>query len=147
MNITYSQNGDYRIPNIVIRKTKPIGYYGILRKEYLEMHHPILFNELVLSDKLFEHCTEIDEAAQKRMELIMRSLAKQNGVTEQLKAEKPNGMGTANERLQGTGRGSCESGIDLLLREEVRAESCSDFSHIFQSCNRIVTSLWHNLNA
>ena len=26
---------------------------------------------------------------------------------------KPNVMGTANERLQGTGRGSCESGIDL----------------------------------
>ena len=28
-------------------------------------------------------------------------------------SRKPNGMGTANERLQGTGRGSCESGIDL----------------------------------
>jgi len=75
------------------------------------MHRPILFNELVLSDKLFEHCAEIDEAARSRMELIVRSLAEQNGVTEQLKAE--NGMGAADERLQGTGRGSCESGIDL----------------------------------
>ena len=28
MNITYTQNGDYLIPNIVIRKTKPIGHYG-----------------------------------------------------------------------------------------------------------------------
>ena len=28
------------------------------------MHRPILFNELVLSDKLFEHCADIDEAAQ-----------------------------------------------------------------------------------
>ena len=54
---------------------------------YLEMHRPILFNELVLSDKLFEHCAEIDEAARNRMELIVRSLAEQNGVTEQLKAE------------------------------------------------------------
>ena len=25
MNITYTQNGDYLIPNIVIRKTKQIG--------------------------------------------------------------------------------------------------------------------------
>ena len=33
MNITYRQNGDYLIPNIVIRKTKPIGHYGRLRKE------------------------------------------------------------------------------------------------------------------
>ena len=55
MNITYTRNGDYLIPNIVIRKTKPIGHYGRLRKAYLEMHRPILFNELVLSDKLFEH--------------------------------------------------------------------------------------------
>ena len=70
-----------------IRKTKPIGHYGRLRKAYLEMHRPILFNELVLSDKLFEHCAEIEEAARNRMELIVRSLAEQNGVTEQLKAE------------------------------------------------------------
>ena len=48
---------------------------------------PILFNELVLSDKLFEHCAEIDETARNRMELIVRSLAERNGVTEQLKAE------------------------------------------------------------
>ena len=75
------------IPNIVIRKTKPLGHYGRLRKAYLEMHRPILFNELALSDKLFEHCAEIDEAARSRMELIVRSLAEQNGVTEQLKAE------------------------------------------------------------
>src|SRR5699024_9480397 len=43
MNITYRQNGDYLIPNIIIRKTKPIGHYGRLRKAYLEMHRPILF--------------------------------------------------------------------------------------------------------
>ena len=86
-SITYTQNGDYLIPNIIIRKTKPLGHYGRLRKAYLEMHRPILFNELVLSDKLFEHCAEIDEAARNRMELIVRSLAEQNGVTEQLKAE------------------------------------------------------------
>ena len=42
MNITYTQNGDYLIPNIVIRKTKPLGHYGRLRKAYLEMHRPIL---------------------------------------------------------------------------------------------------------
>ena len=34
-----------------------------------------------------QYCAEIDQAAQNRMELIMRSLAKQYGVTEQLKAE------------------------------------------------------------
>ena len=31
-----------------------------------------------------------------------------------------------------------QSRIDLRLSEKVRAENCSDFSHIFQSCGRIV---------
>ena len=82
-----SRRLNYLIPNIIIRKTKPLGHYGRLRKAYLEMHRPILFNELVLSDKLYEHCAEINEAAQNRMELIVPKLAKQYGVTEQLKAE------------------------------------------------------------
>ena len=60
-----------------------------------------------------QYCAEIDEAARNRMKLIVRSLAEQNGVTEQLKAENQNGMGAADERLQDTGRGDCESGIDL----------------------------------
>ena len=87
MNITYTQNGDYLIPNIVIRKTKPLGHYGRLRKAYLKMHRPILFNELVLSDKLFEHCLEIEEAAQHRIDTILPELVKRYGITEELKAE------------------------------------------------------------
>ena len=34
-----------------------------------------------------QYCAKINEAARNRMELIVRSLAEQNGVTEQLKAE------------------------------------------------------------
>ena len=34
-----------------------------------------------------QYCAEIDEAARNRMKLIVRSLAEQNGVTEQLKAD------------------------------------------------------------
>ena len=55
-------------------------------------------------------------------------------------------MGAADERLQGTGRGDCESGIDLRLREEVRAENCSDFSHISKMTVELFTILWYNLN-
>ena len=55
-------------------------------------------------------------------------------------------MGAADERLQGTGRGDCEIGIDLRLREEVRAENCSDFSHISKMTVELFTILWYNLN-
>ena len=87
MNITYRQNGDYLIPNIIIRKTKPIGHYGRLRKAYLQNFRPILFNELVLSDMLFEHCLEIEETARNQIDVIMSGLMKQYGITEELKAE------------------------------------------------------------
>ena len=91
----------------------------------------------MLSDKLFEHCAEIDEAARNRMELIMRSLAEQNGVTEQLKAENQmewvRQMNACKAQAE-----EVESGIDIRLSEKVRAENCSDFSYIFQSCGRIV---------
>ena len=41
-----------------------------------------------------QYCAEIDEAARNRMELIVRSLAERNGVTEKLKADtKWNGYG------------------------------------------------------
>jgi len=40
-----------------------------------------------LSDTLYEHCAEINEAARNRMELIVPELARRNGVTEKLKAE------------------------------------------------------------
>ena len=53
MNSTYTRNGDYLIPNIIIRKTKPIGHYGRLRKAYLETYRPVLFNELVLRITMF----------------------------------------------------------------------------------------------
>ena len=62
-------------------------FFAAIRYLWYGYYVPMLFNELVLSDKLFEHCAEIDEAARNRMELIVRSLAEQNGVTEQLKAE------------------------------------------------------------
>lgn len=50
-----------------------------------------------------QYCAESNEAIRNCMELIVRSLAKQYGVTEQ-----PNGMGTVDERMQGTGRRYCE---------------------------------------
>ena len=64
-----------------------IGHYGHLRKAYLEGYRPDLYTALVASEKLYEHCAEIEETAKKRMEIIVPQLAKAYGVTEQLKAE------------------------------------------------------------
>ena len=81
MKLTYTKQGDYLIPDITIRQPrKALGHYGRLRKTYLQNFCPILFNELVLSDMLFEHCLEIEETARSRIDVIMLGLMKQYGI-------------------------------------------------------------------
>ena len=49
----------------------------------------ILYNQLLMSEKLYPHLIEIDETAQSRLEQMMPQLAKDAGATEQLKASDP----------------------------------------------------------
>lgn len=72
-----------------IRKQPRYGHYGHLRKAYLEGYRPDLYTALVASEQLNEHCAEIDEAARRRIDLIMPQLAEGAGATEELKAADP----------------------------------------------------------
>ena len=90
-NLTYTQNGDYLIPDLKLsgQPEKPLGKYGRMRKAYLKQHRPILYNQLLMSEKLYPHLIEIDETAQSRLEQMMPRLAEAAGATEQLKAADP----------------------------------------------------------
>lgn len=55
----------------------------------MEQYRPDLYIALVASEKLHEHCTEIDATARERIELIMPELAKSAGATEELKSKDP----------------------------------------------------------
>ena len=89
--LTYRTNGDYLIPNLTLteQERQPLGKYGRMRKNYLKEHRPVLWNSLLLSEKLYPHLREIDEAANRRLELMMSELMKAAGVTEALKASDP----------------------------------------------------------
>ena len=89
--LTYTQNGDYMIPDIQLNEQpmKPLGRYGRMRREYLKKHRPILWNQMILSEKLYPHLYEIEETANRRMEQMMDELTKKNGVTEEMKSENP----------------------------------------------------------
>ena len=90
-NLTYTQNGDYLIPDLSLSEQpeKPLGKYGRMRKAYLKEHRPLIYNQLLLTEKLYPHLIEIDETAQSRLEQMMPQLAKDAGATEQLKASDP----------------------------------------------------------
>jgi len=89
--LTYLRCGDYDIPNLKLSEQPEtsIGKYGRMRKSYLKEHRPILYNQLLMSEKLYPHLLEIDETAQSRLEQMMPQLAKEAGATEQLKARNP----------------------------------------------------------
>lgn len=86
--MTYIQNGDYQIPDLKLSEqpTKPLSKYGRMRKTYLKEHRPILYNQLLMSEKLYPHLLEIDRTANSRLEQLMPELAQAAGVTEELKA-------------------------------------------------------------
>ena len=76
------------MPDLVSGETeqRQIGKYGRMRKTYLKEHRPVLFTNLTVSGKLYQHLAEIDQACEDHMELIIRQMAKQEGVNEALKA-------------------------------------------------------------
>ena len=86
--LTYSRCGDYYIPDLKLSEQTetPIGKYGRMRKQYLEKHRPVLYNNLILQEKLYLHLLEIDKAANERMDTLMPQLMKAAGVDEALKA-------------------------------------------------------------
>ena len=89
--LSYTRVGDYNLPNLTLQKQEnpPLGKYGRMRREYLKNHRPILYNRLILSEKLFPHLTEIEETANRSMEQMMDELVKANGLTEQMKESNP----------------------------------------------------------
>ena len=89
--ITCTRCGDYNIPNLTLSETetKPLGKYGRMRKKYLQEHRPVLWNSMILSEKLYPHLREIDETANRRLEQLMPELMRRNDVTEELKARDP----------------------------------------------------------
>lgn len=90
-SLTYTMNGDYQIPDLKLTEQpeKPLGKYGRMRKKYLQEHRPVLWNQMILSETLYPHLRETDEAANRRLEQMLPELMKRNGVTEELKSRDP----------------------------------------------------------
>ena len=85
--ITYTRQGDYNLPNLLPPQEPeaPSGKYALLRKKFLKEHRRITYTNLLTSGKLNSHLAEIQQTAQRRMEQMVAQMAKENGVTEELK--------------------------------------------------------------
>ena len=86
--ITYTLHGEYYLPNIVLSSDdkRPIGRWGRMHKKYLLENRPVIYNDLVVKDKLVSYLADLNEQAEGRLESIVNDMKEQEGVTEALKA-------------------------------------------------------------
>lgn len=88
MEVTYTMQGNYLLPNLLPSQEEPmpLSKYARMRKRFLQEHRKITYTNLLTSGKLNSHLAEIQQTAQRRMEQIVAQMAKAQGVTEELKA-------------------------------------------------------------
>ena len=72
--------GDYFIPQIELKpvEDKVLNKYGRMRRVFLQEHNPMLVEDLLLAEQLFPHLYEVQEIAEKRVEVIMTGLLEKN---------------------------------------------------------------------
>ena len=88
-NLNYMKAGGYSIPNLKLSETPEIGKYGRMRKKYLKESRPVLYNRLLLTEKLYPHLAEIDSTANRRLGQLMDELVRSSGADETMKATDP----------------------------------------------------------
>ena len=86
---TYRTVGDYRIPNITLpsEASKPLGIWGLKRKDYLMNHKRVQFNIMLMTGTLWTHLAEVGEQASDMFFRLVEQMKVNEGITEQLKAE------------------------------------------------------------
>ena len=87
--LDYTLVNDHYLPNLTAAapaEQHPTGRWGRLHKRYLKEHHPIRYNQLLLSGVLGSYLAKLDKQAEEQLALTIRQMQEAEGVTEALKA-------------------------------------------------------------
>lgn len=89
MEITYRENENFYVPNLLMPEEEPATYgrFGRIRLKYLKEHRRGTYTTLKTSGQLTHHLNEIDREANQMLRLLIEQMAQAQGITEQLKAE------------------------------------------------------------
>ena len=87
--ISFTQQGDYLLPDLRLPEQPKVefGIWGKRHLRYIEQHHKIRYTNLLTSCKLTAYLADIDEQAKDMFFRLVKQLAKNEGLTEQLKAD------------------------------------------------------------
>ena len=73
--ITYTQQGDYLLPNLKLpeQDSRPIGLWGQQHLRYIKRSRPVLYTNLLTKCKLNEYLADIDEQARKMYDELVQA--------------------------------------------------------------------------
>ena len=87
MNISYTKQGDYLLPNLILENKKQynIGKNGLVRLNYIKKYKLRLYFDLLVNDKLNEYLHEIDSTVIEMVHKLIKELTEKENITEELK--------------------------------------------------------------
>ena len=91
MGGTYTQVGDYLLPNLILseQQDQPIGVWGQRHARQLTQHHKIIYMNLLTSGKLNDYLVDIENQAENMFLQIVKQLTESENITEELKERNP----------------------------------------------------------
>ena len=117
MGGTYTQSGDYYIPDIALPESgnRKIGKYGRMRHQYLKEHRPVIYSTMILDGTLWDHLAEVDIACNNRLDVLLSGMQEKQGITDTTKANDPMVWVRAMNNIR-----NCAE--EIILRELVYGE-------------------------
>ena len=92
MEITYTKQGDYLLPNLTLKETKKgnINKYGRMRLAYLKEYKKALYTSLLMKDLLKEHLISVNKNSDTLLNTLMENYIKrEERLTEKSKENNP----------------------------------------------------------
>lgn len=87
--LRYELQGDYYlIAGEDEAERPPVGIWGQRHLRWLKQNRRITYTNLLTTGRLYDYLQDIDTQANEQLELLIGQMAKAEGVTNQMKAEK-----------------------------------------------------------
>ena len=91
MELAYTERNGIMYPDLVLpeQTNYPIGKYGRMRLDFLKKHRRGTYTTLLTTCTLNQHLYDTEQEAKRQIDLTLSRLAKERGITEDLKAVDP----------------------------------------------------------
>ena len=102
--IEYVRTGDYYIPNLTIPdgKTYNIGKYGRLHAKFIKENHRTIYSIKMINGTWLSYLEEIDSVTREMVNKLIKDMAAEQGINEELKSKDPFAWVAAMEQIKHT---------------------------------------------